>query len=139
LEIRHCVEKSNVGESLLVIDSSKIIHVVVKSGKISSLSGLIDPISHLNLDYPLHLVKNCIISEKFELGSKIEISNGGFIFAQVSPNSYQHYGKYDYNQNLQKMIESVKKLRNINSNTNTKETQIKSPSVNISNNANKNI
>ena len=139
MKIRHCVEKSNVGESLLVIDSSKIIHVVVKSGKISSLSGLIDPISHLNLDYPFHLVKNCIISEKFILGSKIEISNGGFIFAQVNPNSYQHYGKYDYNQNLQKMIESVKKLRNINSNTNTKETQIKSPSVNISNNANKNI
>jgi hypothetical protein len=139
LKIRHCVEKSNVEKSLLVIDSLKIRHVVIKSGKILSLSGLIDPISHLNLDYPLHLVKNCIISEKFELDSKIEISNGGFIFAQVNPNSYQHYGKYDYNQNLQKMIESVKKLRNIDSNTNIKETPIKSPSSHISNNANKNI
>jgi hypothetical protein len=139
LKVRHCVEKSNVEESWLVIDPLKIRHVIIKSGKILSLSGLIDPISHLNLDYPLHLVKNCVIAEEFEIGSKIEISNSGFIFAQVHPKSYQHYGKYDYNQNLQKMIESVKKLRNISSNTNIKETQIESPSSHIPNNSHKNI
>jgi hypothetical protein len=93
LKIRHCVEKSNVEDSLIVMDPLKIRHVVIQSGKISSLSGLIDPISHLNLDYPLHLVKNCIIAEKFVLGSKIDISNGGFIFAQVRSTSYRHYGK----------------------------------------------
>jgi len=119
MKIRHCVEKSNVENSLLVRDPLKIRHAIVKFGRISSLSGLIDPKSHLNLDYPLHLVKNCIISEKFELDSTIEISNGGFIFAIVNPNSYQHYGKYDYTQNLQNMIESVKKLRNMNVNTTT--------------------
>ncbi|MGN6707731.1 MAG: hypothetical protein ACTHKF_00085, partial [Candidatus Nitrosocosmicus sp.] len=81
MKIRHCVEKSNVGDSLIVKDPLKIRHAVIKSAKILSLSGLINPISHLNLDYPLHLVKNCIIAEKFELDSKIEISNGGFIFA----------------------------------------------------------
>ena len=117
MKIRHCVEKSNVEKSLIIINPLKIRHAIIISGKISSLSGLIDPKSHLNLDYPLHLVKNCIITEKFELGSTIEISNGGFIFAQIHPNSYQHYGKYDYTQNLKDMIESVKKLRNININT----------------------
>ena len=85
------------------------------------------------------MLKIVLYAEKFELDSKIEISNGGFIFAQVNPNSYQHYGKYDYNQNLQKMIESVKKLRNMDSNINIKETPIKSSSSHISNNANKNI
>ncbi len=121
------------------MDPLKIRHVVIKSGKIISLSGLIDPVSHLNLDYPLHLVRNCIISKKFEIDSEIEISNGGFIFAQINPNSYQHYGKYDYNLNLQKMIESVKKLRNMSSNTNIKEPQIKLSSSHISNDENKNI
>ena len=129
MKIRHCVEKSNVENSLLIIDPLKIRHAIIKSGKISSLSGLIDPKSHLNLDYPLHLVKNCIISEKFELGSTIEISDGGFIFAKLHPNSYQHYGKYDYTQNLQNMIESVKKLRNMNVNTNIDKHQIKSLST----------
>ncbi len=118
MKIRHCVEKSNVEKSLIIIDPLKIRHAVIKSGKISSLSGLIDPKSHLNLDYPPHLVKNCIITEKFELDSTIEISNGGFIFAHIHPDSYQHYGKYDYTQNLKDMIESIKKLRNVNINTN---------------------
>ncbi len=117
MKIRHCVEKINVEQSLIIIESLKIRHAVIKSGKISSLSGLIDPKSHLNLDYPPHLVKNCIIAEKFEIGSTIEISNGGFIFAQIHPDSYQHYGKYDYTQNLKDMIESIKKLRNVNINT----------------------
>ena len=48
----------------------------------------------------------------------------------IHPNSYQHYGKYDYTQNLQIMIESVKKLRNMNVNTiNINEHQIKSSST----------
>jgi hypothetical protein len=136
MKIRHCVEKSNVERSLKIIDPLKIRHVVIKAGKISSLSGPIDPKSHLNLDYPIHLAKNCIITEKFERGSTIEISNGGFIFAQVNPSCYQHYGKYDYSQNLQGMIESVKRLRSLNSNNGLGESQTKSLSTNISNNEN---
>ncbi len=120
MKIRHCVEKSNVeAESLTIFDPLHIRHAIVSSGKISSLSGLINPKSHLNLDYPDHLVKNCIISDKFELGSKIELSNGGLIFAQVRPDGYRHYGKYDYTQNLLNMIESVKKLRSSTTNTST--------------------
>lgn len=130
MKIRHCVEKSNVEKSLIITDPLQIRHAVIKSGKISSLSGLIDPKSHLNLDYPPHLVKNCIIAEKFELGSAVEISDGNFIFAQIRPDSYQHFGKYDYTQNLMNMIESVKKLRNINTdittNTNIDTHKIKS-------------
>ena len=130
MKIRHCVEKSNVEKSLIIMDPLQIRHAVIKSGKISSLSGLIDPKSHLNLDYPPHLVKNCIIAEKFELGSAVEISDGSFIFAQIRPDSYQHFGKYDYTQNLINMIESVKKLRNINTdittNTNIDTHKIKS-------------
>jgi hypothetical protein len=131
MKIRHCVEKSNVEKSLIIMDPLQIRHAVIKSGKISSLSGLIDPKSHLNLDYPPHLVKNCIIAEKFELGSAVEISDGNFIFAQIRPDSYQHLGKYDYTQNLMNMIESVKKLRNINTdittNTNIDAHKINSP------------
>ncbi len=112
MKIRHCVEKSNVGQSLLIKDPLKIKHVIIKFGKISLLSGMIDPKSHLNLDYPIHLVKYCVIAEEFQLNSPIEILDRGLVFAQVTPNSYQHYGKYDYTQNLQNMINSVKKLRN---------------------------
>ena len=145
MKIRHCVEKSNVEtKSMLIIDPLQIRHAVIRSGKISSLSGLIDPKSHLNLDYPHHLVTSCIISKKFELGSKIEISQGSFIFAHISPDNYKHFGKYDYTQNLMNMIESVKKLRSTSSQTTANTNAdinaylIKSSSVNASDKVNSN-
>ena len=115
LQIRHCIEKSNINESLLIVDPIQIRHVIIKSGKLSSISGSIDPKSHLNLDYPYHLVKKCVIAEKFEIGSKVEMAEGGFVFAEMDPSNYQHYGKYDYTQNLQNMIDVVKKIREKNS------------------------
>jgi hypothetical protein len=114
LQIRHCTEKSNINDSLLIIDPMQIRHVVVKSGKISLISGSIDPKSHLNLDYPYHLVKQCIVAEKFEIGSKVQMSEEGFVFAELDPAKYRHYGKYDYTQNLQNMIDAVKKVRDTN-------------------------
>jgi hypothetical protein len=135
MKIRHCVEKSNIeAKSLLIIDPLQIRHAVINSRKISALSGAIDPKSHLNLDYPVHLVDNCIICEKFELGSTIDISDDGFVYAKVRPDSYQHYGKYDYTKNLLNMIESVKNLRGINPqiNTNTNAYETKTSSINSS-------
>jgi len=96
---------------MTVMDPLQIRHVVIKGGYISSLSGLIDPKSHLNLDYPLHLVNKCVIAEKFEVGSKVVMSNEGLTFARLIPTNYQHYGKYDYTQNLKEMIDAVNKIR----------------------------
>ena len=135
MQIRHCTEKCNVDDSLMIVDPLRIRHVIVKFGKLSSISGLIDPKSHLNLDYPYHLVKQCIISEKFEVGSKVEISEGGLVFAELNPNNYKHYGKYDYTQNLQNMITAVNKIRNPNPdlNNNTNNLEIHDNNVNIDN------
>lgn len=111
LQIRHCTEKSNVDDYLQIIDPMQIKHVIVKSGKLSLISGYIDPKSHLNLDYPYHLVKQCIVAEKLEVGSKVQMSDGSFVFARLDPTRYGHYGKYDYTQNLQNMINAVKRVR----------------------------
>lgn len=99
---------------MLIIDPLQIRHVIVKFGKLSSISGLIEPKSHLNLDYPYHLVRQCVVAQKFEVGSKIEIYDGGLVFAELNPSNYKHYGKYDYTQNLQNMITAVNKIRNPN-------------------------
>jgi hypothetical protein len=114
LQIRHCTEKSNVDDSMIIIDPLQIRHVIVKFGKLSSISGLIEPKSHLNLDYPYHLVRQCVVAQKFEVGSKVEISDGSLVFAELNPGNYKHYGKYDYTQNLQNMITAVNKIRNPN-------------------------
>lgn len=107
--IRHCVEKTNIDENYMVIDPTLIKHVIISGGKINSMSGLIDPASHLNIDYSLHKVTKCIIAEKFEIGAKVEIEDNGLVFALVGQSSYGHYGKVDYTERLTEMIDKVKK------------------------------
>ena len=106
--IRHCVEESNVDNDMNVIDPTKIRHVTVASGRIALISGLIDPASHLNLDFPDHRVTICIIAERFEVGAKVKMDSDGLLFATVPRALYEHYGYLDYTQRLVDMIKAVK-------------------------------
>lgn len=111
MQIRHCVEEDNVNEHMIIKDPTKIRHIVISGGKIKSMSGFIDPASHLNIDYPLHKVTKCVIAKKFELGSDILFDNNGFMFALVMSSHFDNYGYLDYTKNLSEMIEKVNNLK----------------------------
>jgi hypothetical protein len=111
VQIRHCVEEDNVNEHMIIKDPTKIRHVVISGGKIKSMSGFIDPASHLNIDYPLHKVTKCVIAKKFDLGSDILFADNGFIFALVMSSHFDNYGYLDYTKNLSEMIEKVNNLK----------------------------
>jgi hypothetical protein len=111
MQIRHCVEEDNVNEQMIIQDPRKIRHVVISGGKIKSMSGFIDPASHLNIDYPLHKVTKCVIAKKFEVGSDILFGNNGFMFALVMSSHFDNYGYLDYTKNLSEMIEKVNNLK----------------------------
>ncbi|HVX01569.1 MAG TPA: hypothetical protein VHA09_00285 [Nitrososphaera sp.] len=112
MQIRHCVEEANVDkDSMKVIDPLQIRHVTVLAGKVESMSGLIDPASHLNLDFPDHRVTTCIIAEKFEKDSTVRMDDNGMIFATVDRSAYQHYGAVDYTRRLVDMINAVKEKK----------------------------
>ena len=106
--IRHCVEESNVDGDISVIDPTKIKHVTVAGGRIALISGLIDPASHLNLDFPDHRATICIIAERFEVGAKVKLDSDGLVFATVPRSLYGHYGYLDYTQRLVDMIKAIK-------------------------------
>jgi len=106
--IRHCVEESNVDSDMNVIDSTKIRHVTIAGGRIALVSGLIDPASHLNLDFPDHRVTTCVIAERFEVGAKVMMDSDGLVFATVPRALYGHYGYLDYTQRLVDMIKAFK-------------------------------
>ena len=93
------------------MDPTKVRHVTIKGGKVGSLSGFIDPASHLNLDYPDHKVTVCVIAEKFSVGAAMRFSDQGLSFATVMRSSYTHYGFVDYTQRLSDMIASVKRRK----------------------------
>ena len=106
--IRHCVEESNVDSDMTVIDPTKIRHVTIAGGRIALVSGLIDPASHLNLDFPDHRVTTCVIAERFEVGAKVMMDSDGLVFATVPRALYGHYGYLDYTQRLVDMIKAFK-------------------------------
>src|ERR671919_1442083 len=106
--IRHCVEESNVDDDMNVVDPTKIRHVPVAGGRIGLISGLVDPASHINLDFPDHRATICIIAERFEVGSKVKMDSDGLLFATVPRSLYGHYGYLDYTQRLVDMITAIK-------------------------------
>ncbi|MFL6495698.1 MAG: hypothetical protein ACJ703_04640 [Nitrososphaera sp.] len=106
--IRHCVEESNVDGDMNVIDPTQMRHVTIAAGKIALISGLVDPASHLNLDFPDHRATVCIIAERFEAGAKVKMDNDGLVFATVSRSLYGHYGYLDYTRRLVDMIKAIK-------------------------------
>jgi hypothetical protein len=106
--IRHCVEESNVDSDMNVVDPTKIRHVTVAGGRIALISGLIDPASHLNLDFADHRATVCIIAERFEVGAKVKMDSDGLVFATVPRSLYGHYGYLDYTQRLVDMITAIK-------------------------------
>ncbi|MGZ8890735.1 MAG: hypothetical protein ACXW0J_04965 [Nitrososphaeraceae archaeon] len=112
MQIRHCVEESNVDENLIIKNAQEIRHIIAEEGRIKQMSGFIDPTSHLNLDYILHRVTKCIIAKKFEIGSELLFNSSGFIFAMVTKSHFEHYGYIDYTKNLTTMIDKVNELRN---------------------------
>jgi hypothetical protein len=109
LLIRHCVEVSNIDENMQVLDPTQTRHVVIVAKKIKSMSGLVDPASHLNLDYPDHKITTCVVTEKFEIGAKVLMQDNGLVFALVDSSKYKHLGYVDYTQRLFDMIDEVKK------------------------------
>ena len=111
--VRHCVEASNVDAKSRIIDASKIRHVTVKAGRIEEMSGVIDPATHLNLDFDMHKASRCIISEKLEKGAKVAYSTEGLTFAVVPQTAFKHLGGVDSAKRLSDMKESVKKIRDL--------------------------
>ncbi|MGI0012036.1 MAG: hypothetical protein ACREBU_01135 [Nitrososphaera sp.] len=102
-----------MNEEMNIIDPTKIRHVTIAGGKVETLSGLIDPASHLNLDYPDHKATICIIAEKFEKGAKVKIDSDGLIFASIQRPAYGHYGYVDYTQRLTDLMKAVEQNQEI--------------------------
>lgn len=109
--VYHCVEASNVNAESEVIDSLKIRHIAVKAGTIEQMSGYIDQLTHLNIDFPDHKADRCIITEKFEKGAKIRFCEQGFAFAYVPKTAFNHLGFVDSTQRMLDMKEAIKAIR----------------------------
>jgi hypothetical protein len=92
--IRHFTSIDNV-ENGKVIDPFKIKHGIVTALKISDLSGWVDPQTHLNIDFPKHLIRVVNVAEDLTIGSKVILENERFMLAFVDNRAYRRFGAVD--------------------------------------------
>ncbi len=104
--IRHFSSISNVKNGTIV-DPEKVKHAEVSALKISNLSGWVDPQTHLNLDFPKHLMREVYVAEGLELGSKVVLKGEMFMKALVSPIAYKHFGFVDETERNEQFKEAV--------------------------------
>jgi len=108
--IRHITAIDNVKDNK-VIDPQKIKHGVVTALKISDLSGWIDPVTHLNLNFFSHLTNVVFVAEKLEKGARMIMDGDKFMQASISPNAYGHYGDVDVMGRVLKMRNNIHDLK----------------------------
>lgn len=104
--IRHFTPVSNVKNGQ-VIDPKNVKHGDVTALKISNLSGWVDPKTHLNLDFPKHLMREVYIAEDLVIGSNILLQDERFTTALVNPSSYKHLGFVDEAERSEQLKEAV--------------------------------
>ncbi len=90
-----------------VIDPKKVKHGEVTALKISNLSGWIDPQTHLNLDFPKHIMREVYVAEGLNVGSKVMLKDERFMTALVSPLAYKHYGFVDETERAEQLKEAI--------------------------------
>jgi hypothetical protein len=104
--IRHFTSLDNVRESL-VLDPTKCKHGTLNTRRISALSGWIDPLTHLNLDFPEHLTRAVNVVEKLEPGSGVVLSRGHFVWAQIPESALRHLGDVDVDERTELLNAAV--------------------------------
>jgi hypothetical protein len=106
--IRHFTLISNV-KNAKVIDEEKVKHADVTALRISNVSSWIDPLTHLNSDFPKHLMKEVNVAESLEVGGKVTLDGVRFMIARVNPSSYKHLGFVDEGERTEQLKNAIHK------------------------------
>ena len=68
-------------------------HGIIDDRRIADLSWWIDPSTHLNLDYPDHLLDEVYVASRLENGARIRGDGNRFLYAPVDRVAFRHLGK----------------------------------------------
>ena len=104
--IRHFTAITNIKDRE-VIDPKQVKHGDITALKISNLSGWVDPRTHLNLDFPKHLMREVFLAENLDIGGRVLLENERFMTACVNPLSYGHFGCVDEAERSEQLREAA--------------------------------
>jgi len=90
--ILHITSVDNIVEGK-VHDPTRVKHGIITGKRISDLSWWIDPATHLNLDFPPHLMNMVFVASRLEKGARILGDGNRFLQAPIEEEAYRHLGK----------------------------------------------
>lgn len=112
MPVRHLVSKDNVDPDGRIIDASKVCHGAIRFGLVESVSGSIDPLTHLNLDFEDHQLGEAIVVLETKPGSLVvRESDGTFARALARIDSFASLGGVDIDQRRVDWLRSFERRR----------------------------
>ncbi|MGH8900948.1 MAG: hypothetical protein ACRDYA_04515 [Egibacteraceae bacterium] len=96
MTVRHVVEAANVDEHGFVIDPAKACHCAIRAGALLDLSGPVDPLTHMNRDFPYHALGDCVVAARLEPGAPVlREPTGRFLIASTRPEAMRRLCEVD--------------------------------------------
>ena len=96
MAIRHVTSIDNVDAEGFLIEPTRSCHGTIRAAHVEDLGGPVDPLTHLNRDFPDHDLRECIVAERLETGAPIvRDDDGQFLRAVVRQSSMGSLGPVD--------------------------------------------
>ena len=95
MKVRHLTAAENVAADGSLIDPLAVRHGLIVAGRVAALAGVVDPLTHLNSDFPEHGLEQCAVVERLEVGAAACFGEDSLRMAWASDASYTPLGRVD--------------------------------------------
>jgi hypothetical protein len=93
MRIRHLAAIDNVDAEGFLRDPTQVRHGIVVAGRIADLAAPVDPLTHLNRDFPEHGLDDCLVAEALAIGAALLWDGDQMRFACAHPAAYAPLGR----------------------------------------------
>jgi hypothetical protein len=94
MRVRHLVAAANVADGL-ILDPSVVRHGLIVGRRVAALAAPIDPLTHLNLDFPEHRLDAAVVVSTLETGAEVLLDVDAFAVAVPARRSFARFGPVD--------------------------------------------
>lgn len=117
MTIRHVTSVDNVDDDGFLIDPSLARHASLRLGTLGEVSGEVDPLTHLNADFPAHELGACLVAERLERGAPMVRGDDGQILrALPRPDSTGALGPVDLGARRAEWLTLLRERREVAAN-----------------------
>jgi hypothetical protein len=92
MRVHHLVAAANVAGDGSILDPGEVRHGALRGGRVAALAAPVDPLTHLNRDFPDHQANVCVVVARLAVGARVLFEGDGFRLAWVRPSSFARRG-----------------------------------------------